>query len=138
MKFDYINGGRGYYADIADWFEDHIEKTFDINIFEYPFDKEKGYSIIKKNNISIFIYRLDKLSQLEREIGEFVGDTSFTLVKTNVASDKEYSFAYNEYLKNVKIKKEFFNTLTYSKGMTHFYTDEECRQYKNKWNNKLI
>lgn len=137
-KFDYTNGGISYYADIADWFEDHIKKTFDINVFEYPFNKEKGYSIIKNKNISIFIYRLDKLSKLEKEIGEFVGNVTFTLTKSNVASEKKYVFAYKEYLKKVKIKKSFFDSLTCSKGMTHFYTQEECEKYKNKWKDRLI
>lgn len=26
-----------------DWFEDEIEQVFNINVFQYPFDKEKGY-----------------------------------------------------------------------------------------------
>lgn len=136
-QFDY-NNYINFYADIYDWFEDNIKKIFDINIFEYSFNKEKGYSIINNKNISIFIYRLDKLSKLEKEIGEFIGDTSFTLTKANVASEKKYAFAYNEYLKKVKIKKSFFDSLTCSKGMTHFYTEEECAKYNEKWKDKLI
>lgn len=127
-----------YYADVADWFKDQIEKMFDINVFEYKFDKKRGYSIIQKNNISLFIYRLDKLSSLEKEIGEFIGDSSFVLKNSNIANKKRYGFAYYQYLEQVKVKKEFFNTLVSSKGMTHFYTKDECRQYKNKWENKLV
>ena len=138
------NGGIEYdctssfYMDIADWFKDHIGEVFGINIFDYAFDKEKGYSIIKKNNISIFIYRLDKLDKLEKEIEEFTGKKSFSLKKENIASNKRYIFAYREYLKHIKIEKGFFNKLTNSKGMTHFYTEEECKNYRNKWQDKII
>lgn len=138
IKFDYTNNGTSFYADIVEWFDAHIKKIFDIDVFEYPFDKEKGYSVIKNKNISIFIYRLDKLSKLEKEIGEFVGDSTFTLIKGNVASEKKYAFAYKEYLKEVKVKRSFFDILTGSKGMTHFYTYVECEKYKDKWKDKLI
>lgn len=127
-----------FYADCINWFKDHIEKPFGIDVFAYPFDKDKGYSIIRENNISIFLYRLDKLSELEKEIGQFVGDNSFKLKKANEASEKKYAFAYKEYLQNIKINKDFFNTLVNSRGMTHFYTDEECKKYKNKWNDRLV
>lgn len=127
-----------FYSDIVYWYKDQIEKVFGIDVFKYPFDKEKGYTILKANNISIFIYRLDKLSNLEKEIGEFIGDNSFRIMKANEASKKGYVFAYDEYFKHVKIKKSFFDMLVNSKGMTHFYTKEECDRYRNKWENKLI
>ncbi len=135
MKYDCTSC---FYLDIADWFNDHIKKVFGIDVFSYEFDKEKGYSIIKKDNISIFIYRLDKLDKLEKEIREFTGKNSLILKKGNIASEKKYIFAYKEYLQHIKIKKNFFNTLFFSKGMTHFYTEGECEKYKNKWQNRLI
>lgn len=135
-----IKGGYNseIYLDVADWFKNYIEKVFEIDVFKYPFDKEKGYLIINKNNISIFIYRLDKLSKLEREISEFSGHSSFILKKANIASEKKYKFAYQQYLKQVRIEKDFFDSLVESKGMVHFYTTEECKKYKEKWRNKLV
>lgn len=128
----------GVYADVVDWFKVYIEKLFKIDVFKYPFNKEKGYSIITKNNISIFIYRLDKLSKLEKEIGEFIGDNSFVLKKENIASEKKYKFAYKQYLEQVRIKKEFFDSLVNSKGMNHFYTDKECKEYLDECKDRLI
>lgn len=143
ISYEELSGNKfcardSFYADAYDWFKDHIEKSFGINVFAYPFNKKEGYCVIKKNNISIFLYRLDKLSGLEKEIGQFIDDSSFKLKKSNIASEKHYTFAYHQYLQQVKIKKEFFNILVNSKGMTHFYTNEECKVYRDKWNNKLI
>ncbi|MCI9079048.1 MAG: hypothetical protein HFH68_09015 [Lachnospiraceae bacterium] len=142
-KYEEISGRKYdctscFYIDIADWFKDHIEKVFGINVFDYNFDKEKGYSVIKKDNVSIFIYRLDKLDKLEKEICMFTGSNTFKLKRGNVASGKKYIFAYREYLKRIKIQQSFFNGLIDSKGMTHFYTKEECEIYKHKWQDKLI
>ena len=135
MKYDCTSC---FYLDVADWFDDHIKKVFGIDIFDYSFDKKKGYSIIEKDNISIFIYRLDKLDKLEEEIREFTGISSFILKRENVASEKKYIFAYKEYLRNIRIKESLFSVLANSKGMTHFYTEEECEKYRNKWQDKLI
>lgn len=133
-----FNSSNYCYPYVSDWFKDHIEKVFGIDIFDYKFNKEDGYSIIKKDNISIFIYRLDKLNKLEKEIKEFSGDNNFKLKRKNIASEKRYAFAYKGYLENVKIEKNFFNNLINDKGMTHFYTEEECKNYRKKWENKLI
>lgn len=126
------------YSDTFDWFTDHIQKAFGINVFKYPFDKNKGYCIIKNKNISIFVYRLDKLDKLEDEIKEFSQDSKFKLKKTNIASEKKYIFAYKEYLENIKIKKSFFDALVDSVGMSHFYTKEECMDYRKQWEDKLV
>lgn len=119
-------------------YKDHIEKVFNINVFNYPFDKDKGYSIIEKNNISIFIYRLDKLSGLEKKIKEFSGNNSFKLQKSNLAKEKRYALAYKQYLEKVKVKKEFFDDLICNDGMEHFYTKQECENYIKKWSSKLV
>ncbi len=126
------------YADSKEWFFDQVEKPFAVNVFEDTFDKEKGYSIIKKGSVSVFVYRLDKLSQLEEEIREFSGISNFCLKKSNDASDKAYAMAYKEYMRNVQVKKGFFLKLLKSQGMTHFYTEEECQKIYEKWEKHLI
>ncbi len=133
-----FNSSSYCYPDVSDWFSDHIEKVFGINVFDYSFDKEKGYTIVNKGNVSIFIYRLDKLDKLENEIKEFSGDRSFKLERANIASEKKYTFAYEKYLEDVKVKREFFGKLVNSRGMKHFYTKEECENYRNKWKYKLV
>lgn len=135
MKFNWI---KCNYSNTADWYKDHIERAFNINVFNYPFDKDKGYSIIEENNISIFIYRLDKLSGLEKEIKEFSGGNSFKLQKSNLAKEKRYALAYKQYLEKVKIKKGFFDDLICNDGMEHFYTKQEYENYIEKWSSKLV
>lgn len=125
------------YADVKNWFDDQIKAVFGIDVFAYPFDKEKGYSIIRKGNISIFCYRLDKLNFLENEIGEFTGVKDFSLKKDNMAADKAYYYAYKGYQKEVKIKKEFFEQLMQSEAVTHFYTEEECENMCRKWEKRF-
>ena len=61
----------------------------------------------------------------------------FKLKNDNVGADKYYALAYSEYKKNIKIDKEFFAECLTSKEMTHFYTEEECSAYREKWNDKL-
>lgn len=126
-----------FHKSEIEWLDTEIRDIFGIDVFEHPFDKTKGYSIMRKNNISIFLYRLDFLNSLEKELGEFCGVEDFKLKSDNVGADKYYALAYSEYKKNIKIDKEFFAECLTSKEMTHFYTEEECSAYKEKWKDKL-
>ena len=40
------------------WFDEELKKTFGVDVFQYDFDKTKGYTIIKANNVDILVYRL--------------------------------------------------------------------------------
>lgn len=126
-----------FYKNQIEWFNTEIRDVFGIDIFDYPFDKSKGYTIIKKSNISIFLYRLDFLNHLEKELGEFCGVEDFKLQNDNLGTDKYYALAYSEYKGNIKVDKELFAEVLVSKEMTHFYTEEECNAYREKWKDRL-
>lgn len=49
------------YGAMFDWFDLEIKRFFGIDIFSKSFDKEKGYSIIRKDNVEIFVYKMEKL-----------------------------------------------------------------------------
>lgn len=83
-----------YVFSMEEWLKEQLETAFGIGVFCYPFDKEKGYTIIKKDNISVFLYRLDFLSSLEKEISQFAGVKNFKLSCDNIAENKVYVLAY--------------------------------------------
>lgn len=120
-------------TNVTQWFKDQIESLFGIDVFQYPFNINKGYTIINKDNISLFLYRLDYLSKLEKEIGGFIGYDDFELINYNKAEDKSYALAYQEYLKEVQIDSVFFEKLMSSKEMLHFFSESEREDYYKKW-----
>lgn len=129
--FDNVfNGEFDFFMET--WLREQLEAVFGIDVFDYPFDKNKGYTIIKKDNISVFLYRLDFLSSLEDEKGQFTGVENFKVVCDNIAANKEYVLAYHSFLEEVRLSGDFLEKVCNSKVMTHFYTIEEQDHYKLK------
>ncbi len=123
-----VNGG------IFQWFERELRQVYQINILDYPFDKEKGYAIIKKENVELLIYKMEKLDNLETVIGDFIGIDNFRIRNTNLASDRDYRYAYKQVLDTVQLPESYIN-LYYMDNvyMDHFYTKKEKDNFLRQW-----
>ena len=120
--------------DEFEWYLDEFRDILDINVYEYPFDREKGYAFIEKNGISLLLLKMEKLNDLEAIIGNFIGIDEFKLMRANRASEKRYKYAYENYLKNVKIPAHFYDYYYRdNKYMDHFYSEEEKKIFYQKW-----
>lgn len=116
------------------WFDRELKKVFNIDVFEYPFDQEKGYSIIQKGNIEVLLMKMEKLNDLEAVIGEFLSIENFKLDNQNVGSEKPYRFAYRDYKANFKLPKEVLdNVYVKNEHTKHFYSEQERGIFYNKW-----
>lgn len=128
-KADSINYGYQF-----NWFDNELKSMFGVDVFEYPFDKEKGYSIIKQENIEILVMKLEKLNMLELVIGEFIGTPDFKLVNSNDSAEKPYKYLYKNVREVINFPKEFID-LYYDSNprMDHFYTEDEKTVFINNW-----
>ena len=128
---------KGFEKGDMEWFDEQIKRFFKINIFDYPFDIESGYSIVKQGNIEILLIKMEKLSELEDVRGEFLGIKDFKLQKNNIGEEKPYRFALQEYKKSFSLSQEELENIYYKFVYTrYFYSEEERRDFYNKWVNK--
>lgn len=125
-------------ADEFSWFDYEIKSLFGLDIYKYPFDKEKGYSIIEQDNIKIFIYKYEKINLLEKAIGEFLNEPEFSFKNGNQGNEKVYAYMYKKFKSEIKLNKKYFDYY-YDNNLKlkHFYTDIEIEQFKEKWKTKL-
>lgn len=141
-EVDFAEIERYYFPDDFDekafsWFDGQIRKVLKINVFDYPFDTDKGYSIIKKDNIEILLLKMEKLNELEKVIGEFLNIEQFRLDNKNVSSEKIYRFAYRDYKRNFVISEEMLdNVYIKNERMKHFYSRQEREVLYNRWKNE--
>lgn len=131
--FEYFFHKKINHFYFNEWFDKELLKALDINIYNYSFDKEAGYKIIKKDNISILIIKVEKLNQLENEIKKFTGYSDFELVRTNSANRKWYSEIYKNFKNNVKFDENLINKIYTTKFVKHFYSENEIKKFKNRW-----
>jgi len=121
-----------------DWFDNELKAVFDIDIYSYPFDKEKGFSIFKKNNIELLAIKLEKLNTLESVIGNFINVPHFKLENSNEGENKIYKYLYKNVKDSIKIPKEIFSEYyENNQKMNHFYSEEEKVNFLKKWEKNL-
>lgn len=124
--------------DEFSWFDAEIGKILNINVFDFPFDREKGYSIIEKDGISLLLLKLEKLNSLKKVIGDFLGVEDFQLIYGNDANEKGYKYIYEDYKRNVKIPHQFYDYYYKNNNyMDHFYTENEKKEFYERWKNRI-
>lgn len=133
---------RKYYSpdnkNEFEWYKNEFQQVLDIDIYNYPFDRDLGYSIIEQDGFQVLILKLEKMSMLEKVIGEFLEVPDFELINRNVAKRKHYRYAYQNYLENVKIPVDFWEY--YYNGndeMNHFYSEKEKKQFYKQWKSHI-
>lgn len=126
------------YKNFEVWFDKEIKTALDIDVFEYNFDKEKGYANIHKDNINLLLVKLENLENLEKVIGEFVNVPNFTLGFYNNSAQKEYNMEYIKFKENFRVPKIYINKLYDSKYMKHFYSEREINYFKKRWDKNII
>lgn len=120
------------------WFDDEIREVFDIDIFEYPFDVEKGYSVIKKEGVDLLLIKLEKLNELSEVIGKFLKKDAFEIYTENDSNNKPYVNLYKQFREQLEIPRDYFE---YYYGedsrLNHFYSEDEIQKFIKRWSGKV-
>ena len=123
---------------LFDWFDHELKEYFGIDIYAHPFDKEKGYSIIKQGNVEVLAMKLEKLNSLEQVISEFIGAPQFKLINANIGNDKHYKYLYKNVKDAIIIPREIFD-MYYKDNpkMDHFYSEDEKTDFLKYWEKNI-
>jgi len=105
-------------SKITGWFDHGYFSKIDI--YDYPFDKKLGYSIIKKNNITIFLYRLDCIKKCWEPLSALTG-LNLGEKYENISSSKECAPKLKSFLANKKLARVLWENAIDSKYMKHFF-----------------
>ncbi len=125
-----------YKPYITTFLENFAEDILDITA--YPFDKEKGYTIIKEGRLEIFVYQLEKLNDIIPELSEFAtsrgeGQPFTELVNGNIGEEKSYAESYKRAKKEIIITQEYFDACFDAPYVHHFYSKEDIEKFKARW-----
>jgi len=116
------------------WFDKEIKQRFSIDVYNHPFDKEKGYSIIKKDKVELLIIRLEDLnSTYTTALKDFLGIDCSELIIQNTADKKQYSQYYQAFKRNTIFPVPFLNKFYTSKYAKHFYSESEIQKKITLW-----
>ena len=116
------------------WFEKQFFEATKINVYSYDFNKEKGYKLIKKDNIELLLINSnvdDKIK--EKLISDFCDLKEFKLKNSNVSSKKEYATYYKNFKHTIRFSKEYLNKLYDSNYAQHFFSEKHIKNQIEKW-----
>ena len=117
-----------------DWFDNELKRYFGVDVYEYDFDRERGYSTIRSGDIEVLIIKFEKLREVgEKCIGEFIGNSDFKIKDYNVSSDKWYSPVYENFKNEVQFDENYLNEMLNNKYLKHFYTTDEIDNFRMKY-----
>lgn len=108
-----------------------------VDLLQYPFDKHIGYSIIKENNVEVFVYQLEKLNDIIPQLSKWIGIEFDTLENSNITANKWCADSYIKAQKEIKFSKEFFDKSYNDPYIKHFYHQSDIDMFKKKWRNNI-
>jgi hypothetical protein len=120
------------------WFDVEMKQTLDIDVYEYPFPKEKGHLTIKKGNFELLILKLEVDDAIkEKAIAEFLDVEDFRLIRANVGQDKNYARTYRDFLRTIRLPKSYVELMCTSQYTRHFYSDAEIEAVRSEWRDRI-
>jgi len=110
-----------------------------IDIYKQSFPKEKGWDIIKNDNIEILLLKYEKVNDIFSDaMEEFIGIPDLKLPRTNITSEKKdrASSIYNTFKRKISFNKEFVDEVYSHPFVEHFYSSDEIKKMKVIWQEK--
>ena len=130
--YNHLNNSS--YEYMMTWFNSEFKLFTGIDIYQYPFDKEKGYIIFSTKEYDVLCMKMEKVNDCFREAYEaFTGLKIERLIKGNITREKDtFKSLHHELVKDYKISKSKAEELYSSKYVRHFYTEAEIAEFLKK------
>jgi hypothetical protein len=123
-----------YHQEPSIWFEWEFSSVLGLDIFQYSFSYELGYSRIHTERFDILVLRHDLSDTIKaRVVGEMLGLDSFQIIRENIGQAKDYGDVYRRFLKEVQLPREYVDLMLDSRYARHFYSPEERNRIRSRW-----
>lgn len=121
---------------ICRWYEEVFERELGVDIFQHPFDAEKGYGVFQSRGLRILLLRLEDLTErFAPAISEWleVPEDSIRLVHSNPHRGARYSDVHRYVTENLRLSREACKRIYSTRVVQHFYTADLIAELTDKW-----
>jgi len=125
---------------ISNWFDNEFYKFTGVDLYQYPFNPEKGYAIIHEKRFKIAVIALESLDKnLPLIFKEFTNSSEeISIEKKNIRTRDDKSGFYQELKNNIKVPRDGLEKFYSTKYARYFFTTEYREQMINKWSGTRI
>ncbi len=118
---------------IQEWFDLEIKPMLGFNIYQLPFNCQRGYAIYENRLARLLVFRFEALDQLPTMLKEFLGFEVSQVENRNVGRAKDYAEPYQYVQENFRLPPEITTLRCHSPLMCHFYSVAEREQFYLRW-----
>ena len=124
---------------VCNWINREFCSYLGVDLYQYPFDKERGFQLLEVGNYKIMILQTESIDKgLIRAFKEMqIISDNVQIVKSNENEDKEFSEVYKAVRDNIKIPDIKINEIYNSKYVRHFYSDAFISSKIDQWTKRL-
>jgi hypothetical protein len=109
------------------WFDIEMKTMLGVDVFEHPFDKEKGYVRFQHKNYDVLVIKLETPDEIKAQaLSEFLGRDTLDVSIARAAETRVYADLYDQFKKTLILPPA-------SQLVTHFYTPAEVEKFRAKW-----
>lgn len=117
---------------VVNWFDHRFYCGLDV--YSAPFDTVRGYSIYGSRGRHVLVYRMERLSQLEQPLGEFL-ELPIQLDRQNVTSQKGQAIAdfAAQARQTVRFPADLVAEALATRFVRHFFAPAEIEALRDRW-----
>lgn len=124
---------KSNYNFCLNWLDTEFKEFTGVDLYELPFDQEKGYSIYQVKNFEILCIQLEVLDQkFSKAMKDYIG-LNIQLKSSNIGNDKLGAELYKEVKSTYKLPLEKESIIFDSKYLNHFYSHKDILSMKSRW-----
>ncbi|WP_155801843.1 hypothetical protein [Magnetospirillum molischianum] len=97
-----------------------IEAAVGFDILTEPVDLERGYSLMRQGDVTVVLYRFDRLDSLADYIRQTI-DPAFTLTRERANLDE----TYRHYTENFRLPRKVCESIFQGSIFSHFFSEDD-------------
>lgn len=126
--------GEGRHLEKLNWFENEMQASLNISVYDHPFDPEIGWSRFEQSPYQILVLKTELDDSVKSDIvADFLGLARFTVTRRNVGETKEYGEVYRDFKKHLRVLPQHLDSVYQSRLARHFYTPAEIDTFCKQW-----
>lgn len=136
----FVDGARKNIGYILNWFDIQFKEPIGVDIYEHPFDIERGWDRISGQRYNVWLMRFEDINRnfvdalndmlSSRREGPF----SITELRSkNVSNAKWYAGLMKRFKEEVRFDPDHLREVYDSRHCRHFYSEEERAAFLKKW-----
>ena len=119
-----------------EWFDRELKRLTGLDVYEHPFDTERGCTKIDKGRVSLLVVQTEKLRDCWPAIEEFCG-CELEWRDDNLGERKWYGSLYAEFLDRLSLSADELDEAYSSNYATFFFSEETRAQLRKRWQGQI-